>query len=842
MANALRLVATTQPGDAKAIHSAIDMSNCPQAFRTLVLLLAALMLFTASGCDRTDQALHNQKTAQNPKGLLVGSKITPINTVKECVSAYERLTSYEDTAFVQLSYKLDGKPQQDRAPLCIAWEKDGGLGFRVYSVQAGPTGGRWHLKIEDASPGLDNQVLVRALPKKWNFQWLLSDPIVAEQLAAGLAGFPPQLDLLLSEKPFEGLLGAATDSSFGERVTIDNAACHQIVLAHGNLEYRLFVDQASMLMRRMTLPTNNLPRAMLADPRVSDLALTIEFENVRTNSAVSWKRFATPAPRGTLQVNRFVAEPPQIETAGIGKQVPGFTLNDANGNVVFDSKSKRKATVLLWLANHPASELAARELASAHKRLADSGVNQQIQYIPIWTEPTPPSNMTFQGLQDSWQLPNGFAIDSQALGRDLFGVEEAPTMVVIDASSRVQLRITKANPNIGKLLPDLLSRVVAGENLADSIMQENDLLTSRYVAELRMATAVSARVGHQDSFYTSYAPVAVNLNTLEQVAHAESVVACGMDPAQSTWLLDHEGNLALFKNGISNSANQKFATPWNAQPGDSLAVSVDQKFVALWSINKSSLEIFDTATGQNRVVTLESDEHPVDLRWTELKGSPTPRLSFVTNTGMLMLLDPTNHEQLSGRCPTRPLALISAASQSGQVDDLVVLQDRSVQPMQLSEESTQHDFPLLPKSQTPSIPSTLDFAPAAGPWLSCSRVDHGTFTLARGWVAKDEPALFVLDAQFKPRWHRRIGLQEAGGNVPIVATAVDPATGLPTWIYADEEQTIYLLRADGVTDHFRLADRFIGLTLGAEGTRLVMNVIRQNATQRYSLTWKQFSH
>lgn len=800
---------------------------------TLFLCLAVLLTL---GCDRTDQALQEQKTAKRAGGKLVGTKLSPLNTLRESIAAYGRLNSYEDTAYVQLKYKLNGTPQQDRAPLSIGWEKNGQIGFRVYSVQAGPVNGRWNLQIEDADSNLSNQVLVRALPQKVDFQWLLSDPVVAEQLAAGLAGFPPQLDLLLSDSPFAGLIESADEIDFADRMTIDNSVCYQVVISHGELRYRLFIDQASMLLRQMVLPTNNLPRAMLADSRVSDLQLSIEFDNIRTNSRVSFNRFASPATQGMLQVNHFVPEPPQMDAAGVGDQVPGFRLDGPNGKAVFDSIQKKQATVLLWLANHPASELAARELAIASEKIKQLGIQDKVQFVPIWTEPTAPTNMTFASLAKTWNLPGTIAIDSEALGRDLFSVSEAPTLIVLDASNRVQFRITTANPNMGQALPGWIARVVAGESIADKIIQENDLQTTRYVAELRMATSISARVGYQGAFYSSYGPVLVDLKSLPTVEHSEQIATFGTDSTQSTWLLNREGELQSFANGLANSPTTQLETNWSANSEDRLAISSNQDYVALWTPGKSKLQIVDTATGQNRVVALEADEYPVDLKWTELRNS-NPRLALVTNKDMLVLLDPTNHEQLSGRCPTRPLAILTAASNAEKVGGMVVLQDRTVQPMQLSTESTQHDFPQLPKSNGGATPRNIDFEPAAGPWSVSQEDGKATRTLARGWIAKDEPGLFVLDEDLNPLWHRRVGIQPSQ-DVPIVANAIDPTTGQPTWLYADQEQTIYLLRADGVTDHFRLADRFVGLTLSAEGTRLVLNVIRQNKTERYELSWK----
>ncbi|MEZ6134123.1 MAG: hypothetical protein R3C53_04340 [Pirellulaceae bacterium] len=418
----------------------------------------------------------------------------------------------------------------DQAPLSIAWNDHGQLGLHVYSVEAGPApsdGQRWRLKLSDGA--LEAQVLSREVPSAVSFEWLLSDPIVADRLAAGLAGFPPQLYLLLGPQPLRGLVNESATLSFESPQQIDQRVCHVIAIVHGPLRYRLWIDQAEMLLRRIQIPSENLAPQIRADPRVTELRLTIEIDDIRTNQRVDWERFAVAAQADDVLVTHFVPAPPVVDTTNIGERIPAFTLASPTGNTVYDSTAakQRKATVLVWLADHPACRVAAEQLTQTASQLVDAGLPQDaIEFISVWAEPQPPPDSNFDSLAKDWNLPGQLAIDRDALGRDLFAVQEAPTLIVLDQSNRLQLRETRANPVLDQVLPTLLGRLVDGADLASEALDRNATMMHRYQAELAMASAVDGPVSPRPE---SYAPLYFAVTEAARHSHASAVVAAAAD-------------------------------------------------------------------------------------------------------------------------------------------------------------------------------------------------------------------------------------------------------------------------------------------------------------------------
>ena len=133
-------------------------------------------------------------------------------------------------------------------------------------------------------------------------------------------------------------------------------------------------------------------------------------------------------------------------------------------------------------------------------------------------------------------------------------------------------------------------------------------------------------------------------------------------------------------------------------------------------------------------------------------------------------------------------------------------------------------------------PAKLGFQPDQGPWVTWRDGDL-PLTLASGWLAKDEPAVFMLDQHLQRLWHYRMPLQ-ANKAWSLVAVANDPASGQAVWAVSSNAHALHVLRADGmVTDHFSVQEALVGIALVPSGSRLIMIVVHPQETIRYALRW-----
>ncbi len=810
-----------------------------------------------SGCDRTGDGLAQDASEGSNRAQFVSATASPRTTLDQCIHAYQQLKSYEDEAFVQLRYELDGKLLEDRAPLSVGWNNQGQVGIQAYSVQAGPgvgaDQGRWRLRFRDDDELVPHQVLSRSLPKKVDFTWLLSDPLVAERLSAGLAGFPPQLDLLLSANPLSGLIDDSAALTYLPPESIGDRVCFVIKVQRAQAEYVLYIDQASLLLRRMRMPRTHLTQQMLADQRVRKMELTIEFVGVRAGGNVDWQRFAIDVQSEDLLVNRFVPVPPAVDTRSLGKKMPAIHLEAPSGESVYISSKpqpQRKATVLIWLADHPTCRVAVEQLRRVATALVDLNVPQgAVEFVPVWAEPQPPAGSTFESIADDWKLPGKLALDREALGRDLFYVLEAPTLVVIDAENRLQLRESRSNPLLDQLLPTLLARLVDGEDLAQEIISQQQHVQERYEAELRMSAATDADRSKLFPAAQPYPPQSFTLRELarERLPVDASAVTCDKLGTLWTWLTN--GELLLQPSSASGHAPLKHKPRWpiNTSPAARLEVAPTNEDIALCKVGGNEVHLFNTRSEQSRTVHLGTSASVVDMQWFSVSATSAARLAVITRDGQTVLIDPTNREQLSGRSPLEPKALLSLRHPTLTTDGHVVLADGAIEPLQLSTDTSGSNanglgHPVVKTVATgagqaaTNRPTRVAFQPDVGPWLTC-RNGGQELTLARGWLAADEPALFLLDQGLNQRWHYRMPLQSTPALTSMCA-AQDPRSGQAVWGLSSGDNTIHLLRADGqVIDHFRPNDPVVGLALAANGVRLELTVVHSRESIRYAVDW-----
>jgi hypothetical protein len=686
------------------------------------------------------------------------------------------------------------------------------------------------------------------------FEWLLADRLVAERLSAGLAGFPAQLDLLLSPAPFSGLLNESATVVLDHPESIEGRVCHVVRIRNGESDYRLWLDQATMLLRRIQLPNSSLPPPMLSDRSVSDPRLTVEFAQARINSPIVWNRFAVTLGPEDRPVSYFVPEPIPLDTRGLGERVPAFVLASPADTLVFnsaDKNPKRKATVLIWLANHEVCRLAAEQIAGTAQELKHLGIPEgMVEFVPIWAEPKPPPGMTFEELATDWKLPGKLAIDRNAMGRDIFDVYEAPTTIVLDAENQVQVREARGNPLLDQILPDLLVRLIRGERLAEEVIVQQESAAERHIAELEMATSVSVwNTSYREKMEPTeaYPPSQFSMVELMRERLSSESLALSADAESLLWILHTNGELS--QRQVLQTSHKNYRTAWplaSAPVHGHLEVATTGDFVAFNPHGSSNLHIFACETEQRRSLDLGSTVKVHDMHWTVLDKA-SPRLAAFLSDGRSLLLDPTNQEQLSGVCPSEPMAWLNIHGQETLLGGFVALSNRSLEPLLLPSPSLASVDPLssaklktldaTSKTADESLPTRLDFRPSQGPWLSW-QTPNTRLILARGWLAQDEPALFMLDSQCKKMWHYRMPL-DSSRRWPVGSVTTDPQMGQAIWAVQSGDTTVHVLSSDGaISDHFRASQPIVGLSLVPLGDRLVLSILHPRELVHHQIRWR----
>lgn len=795
----------------------------------LVWLLCVATLALAS-CDRTQEQLQRKEEASY-SGRHVNATTSPQSVLKQCLGNYQSLKSYQDTARCELSYQLDGSSHREQTPMQVAWDGSSKLGFRIHELQAGPTqSNRWHAKFMSGHPELAGQILSRPLPHRVDLDWLMSDSQVAEYLSRGPFGFPPQLNLLLSSNALENCLKG--DFKLQPALSVQRHSsgdsCWVIQAESNNGTYRFWIERATYLLRRLELPAEFLPDSLRQNPQVSELMAAIEFGEIQTDQTIDWSDCQLTSEPNELRVGHFVPEPPAMDLRGLGKSIPAFQLRDAQGKIGFQSTTSmlRKASVLVWLADHPACWIAAQQLSSAAELIrGQKGEPEEVEFVAVWAEPEPPSGMSFEELRRKLNIPGPLVIDRAAAGRDLFQIEEAPTIIVLDAKGRLQLRDIRTNPVMDVALAPLIQRIAQGHDLAKELLNGQQQSQLRHTIELALAGAAD-RLPNHPYVPDEYSTDKVRLTELGQIKLHGQASCLFQDKNHTAWLLLADGSLQQVDANLKMSQVQR--TDWRMSHGlpSAVVASSDSRYFACVSdASPGQIDLFDAKLSHSTSFPTLDRSEIIDFQWLTQIGTKMPRLAVVTSSKQLLLLDPENRQQLSGSCPADPLAIVWRPMPSEGILGLVALEDRTMQPIHVEHRSATSSNQAQAKtvSREQALVSKLSFSPNDGPWY-CLAANERQFVLASGWIEEQQPGLFLLDDQLHTQWHYRLPLTTGSQHSKHqMVAARSPQTG--AWLLAvlDDGGTIHLLSADGQwTDHCRISPTTRGLALIASGDHLVL--------------------
>ncbi|MBX3420556.1 MAG: hypothetical protein KF752_03265 [Pirellulaceae bacterium] len=804
--------------------------------RLSALVALNWVLWFVVGCDTSrPQAAVQPREASHTTGRLVSKPVTPREILEQTVHSYRSLRSYQDQARVELHYHYDGTPAVDHAPLSVAWEKGGSIGLRAYTVTAGPTqSDRWHLTLGENHPEVAGQILSRRRSTPAELSWLLDEPLVASALASGLAGWPPQLDLLFGDRPLEALVGNQSNVALRGTELIDGQECYRIEIHQRSQTYKMWIVCDSLLIRRLELPSESLPSEILSNSRVSQVRLTIDLAGIRINQGVNWKTFQVPQHSDRIRLSRFVPEPPEWDVRGLGVSSPAFRLRDHHGNIGYSSMptEPRKATVLIWLADHPGCRAAAQQVQLAIAELKSLGIGERdLEVVSVWAEPQPPANMSFAELQQQWQLPGRLVVDREAAGRDLFQIEEAPTVIVLDADSRLQLRQVRTDPLLDHALAPILERIVRGTDMAEQMRQANAHSQLRFQAELAMAAA-SDRLATQPTLPDSYPPGNMQLTPVASQSYHGRIACLAQDAGQSPWLLLADGTLYQLDAQLQTLAT--WDTGWTSTTTERgrLLPASGNRYCAWTTESLDRVEVLQCKTKQSTTFDLPAGSRARDLQWLSVQGSKSPRLAVITTNNKILLLDPENRQQLSADVSLEPIAILNYSTAAGaearDVNGCVALADGTVQSLH---------FANPPQSSAAEAPiRRLTFAPRNGPWLSHPGSD-GNLTLAIGSLGQELPAAFLLDHRLQQQWQHYLPIALLSERAkPQLACASAPQTGAAVWALLDSSGIIHLFRSDASwTDHFRPKPVASGVALLPSGDRLLLIIASDDQLSAFRL-------
>ncbi len=544
-------------------------------------------------------------TRQDPPA---SSAALPANDVlKLMLSAYRHADHYQDRGIVHLQYRRNGQSYEDQAPLAVSWQAPNRLRVQAYQVDVACNGVQLVGQIKDeATRDFDGQVVVRDAPSRLTLGELWEqDENLSLAFRQGLAGYPLQLDLLLSETPLAALMEDGIERTLLEPAKADGSMCHRVNVATDDGVFVLWVDQESFVLRRIEYPVATFAPEIAADKSVQDLRLTVECRAASFAKSPPESEFAFRVPTDAKRVKRFIPPPRELPSDLFGKTTAPFAFTSLAGDTVSDQTLADRIKVLVWFNNHPACESTIEQVNQIYQQYKS---NDRIAINAVCAEASSFSNQQLAEVARTWHVDVPMVRDPQALGRDLFNVPWAPTVVVLDGQNVVQIYEVGANPNLVAELPQVLEQLLAGRDVAGDILDQFRRQRADYERALQRGEPDSpAALANGAAVASSSLPKLLQLRPLwtNTDLQATGNIVAVRDAQGTTRFLVHEGWRTITEIGGQGNllARHKLDLPAKAAVSQ-VQTAVDgkgQRYYVAWSLRSPQVHVFDK--GWNRVLS-----------------------------------------------------------------------------------------------------------------------------------------------------------------------------------------------------------------------------------------------
>ncbi len=454
--------------------------------------LATVLGYAVTGCDApteensSDFSARVDATPANLPSQTTPVLITPVSQLANpnqtttandpeaekfwnLLANYTKATAYSDQAEVILSYRNGDRPAEDRAQISVRYKSPDRIEVVAYDARLiGDSQFIWSWVLDPNTNNYDNQVGRRPSPAKLTLESILADQIWSEGAAAGLAGPPPQLTWLFVAPPQAAQRPVVKRL---EDATLEQTKLSRFAMGSGDEQRIFWCDLTTGIIRRIEMPAP-------PSPGISDVRLVVEFKNAQFRYSDQLLIASIPEDRRTVHA---LVPPPAPIAPLLGTKPAAFELTSHDSRLQISSRGHARPVVLAWFADHPASRAVLTDL----QRFADNRIGK-VDVLAVMAEPAPTRD-TGQLLR-SWNIGLAWCNDSAALGRDVFRIQEAPTLIVLDANGTVEFILPRWSDQIVPLLAKVLEELDNGRSPGKDARRAYEKAVDQYRRQVEAMT------------------------------------------------------------------------------------------------------------------------------------------------------------------------------------------------------------------------------------------------------------------------------------------------------------------------------------------------------------------
>ncbi len=737
--------------------------------------------------------------------------------LREVVAAYRNLKTYRDSTRVIVRLPVGGEWVEEVVDWQVQFERPNRLRLDIQRpatrmrIFLASDGAHLCARIVDPSTNdFDQQFVELPAPQRMDVSQLYAATEYADlsrprELFSLLMSLPTQLQisqlsLLLDESPLGALLTQAKSHELLGADAVSGFPCEKLAIDVAAGRFVLWIDRGSRLLRRLDFPVP----ASESPPHAQ---LTCLFTDIDTSTALADAEFALSPPPTARRVRHFVLPPMDDPPRTLNTAIKPFSLTWLLGGSLESARWRGKVAVLCWFDTHPDSAAAIAELQAVHEHFEQ---DPRVEVVAICTAPRSAlSNESLAGKMTAWQATLPVARDLEAVGRDLFGIESTPTLVVIDGEGVVQLQEVGVTSELHEQLPIVLEKLLAGEPLAAdylAFLANRKSEYDRVVAAAGTEPATNELSVPASKIAPAAMPAALKLTTVwrnERLKSAGNLVA----------LVDHDKNVHLFvldagdvveldgagkeiaRHAFANTvANSVTRITMVAPEGQ------DRRF-ALWSVLGSQVHLYDGSWQPIGSYPPGSQQQPEiqDVQFADLDedGLPEMYVGFASAAG-LHRVSASGATVWSNRTVGDVLSVTSSVDKSNRRFLLVTNEAGQVIPLDRDGQA-----------QRPLDTSTIGMHHL----FSNGPTDPLSHFLGLSYLPNGSLMAVGLSPAMKPEWDYRLPTGVFRTQLQFVAS--QRLWGhRPQWVLAAADGSIHFLSEDGsFRDVFRLGEELTGFAV-----------------------------
>jgi thiol-disulfide isomerase/thioredoxin len=437
-----------------------------------------ILLLSLPGCGSNSEAelaTNDNETTGNV------TAVTPSNTgpssdasalLQQVIQRYRRAGAYSDDGQVTLKYRANGRQFVDSAPYRIAFHRERKLLANVYQTTIDANDTRFRSRIASDDPELRQQFLDRDSPRGITWAALTEDPILRNSIERGLGRFPIVLELLLAPNPLSSF---ADQQQFPRRLlenrTIEGHDCCGLQVDTPDGSFVFWIDTSSYIVRRVQFPVLDIAAKMAAESGAENIQVTAELRRAR----FEWDADPSAEPLapsdGDRVVDQFVLPPDPLPTDLLGRKIPPFALQSLAGNDIDSTQWHGRVVLLHWFIDHPACKASLQLFDKTARQYAG---NQHVSFFAVSAASNEASSEQIHQLLRTWDVTTPVLRDSDAVGRDLFHIPALPAIMALGTDGRLQIYELTYIPRLDELLSEGVQQLLAGEDLAQQVLNRFD--------------------------------------------------------------------------------------------------------------------------------------------------------------------------------------------------------------------------------------------------------------------------------------------------------------------------------------------------------------------------------